>query len=84
MTQKEHLVRFKILSVKRKRNKCEYEIAIPIFEKYSFIADNYWLHAFVLEFDSKKHLLVDAESIHLYPNLRKAFKDKFLPGREVV
>jgi hypothetical protein len=84
MTQKEHLIRYKILSIKRKKNKCEYEIGIPIFEKYSFIADNYWLHAFVLDYDSKKHLLIDYDTIHLYPTLKKAFKDKFLPGREVV
>jgi hypothetical protein len=84
VTQKEHLIRFKILSAKKKKNKYEYNIAIPIFEGYSFIADNYWLHAFVLDFDSKKHLLIDSDTIHLYPTLKKAFKDKFLPGREVV
>jgi hypothetical protein len=83
-TQKEHLIRFKVLSAKRKRDKYEYVVEIPIFKGYSFIADNYWLYAFVLDYDSKKHLLIDESTIHLYPTLKKAFKDKFLPGREVV
>ena len=85
LTKKEHLVSFKIISAKRKRNsKMEYEISIPLFEGYSFIGDNYWLHAFVTKYNSNMHLIIDESTIELYPTIKKAFKSKFLPGMEVV
>ena len=83
-TKKEHLIRYKIMSIKRRKDYLVYQISLPLFDGYSFTGDNYWLFAFALNFDSDYHLLIDEDTIEKFPTIRMAFMGKFSPEREVV